>query len=47
MYGEADSHMDMMKKRIDREKKADAIKHDRMLDRARTTDTKLKNKETK
>ena len=44
MYGE---DVDMAKKRIDREKKIDQIKHDRMLDRARTRDTIKKNKETK
>jgi hypothetical protein len=44
MYGE---DVDMAKKRIDREKKIDKIKHDRMLDRARIRDTLKKNKETK
>ena len=44
MYGE---NVDMAKKRIDREKKIDQVKHDRMLDRARTRDTIKKNKETK
>jgi hypothetical protein len=37
----------MAKKKIDREKKIDKIKHDRMLDRARIKDTLKKNKETK
>ena len=46
MFGE-DMATDMAKKRIDREKQADKIKHDRMLDRARTRDTMKKNKETK
>jgi hypothetical protein len=44
MYGE---DVDMAKKKIDREKKIDKIKHDRMLDRARIKDTLKKNKETK
>ena len=44
MYGE---DVDMAKKRIDREKKIDKIKHDRMLDRARIRDTLKKNKATK
>lgn len=47
MYGEQDNRTDLAKKRIDREKKADAIKHDRMMDRARMRDTIRKNKETK
>lgn len=34
------------KKRIDTEKERDKIKHDRMLDRARTKDTRQKNRET-
>ena len=46
MFGENDM-ADLAKKRIDREKKADAIKHDRMMDRARMRDTQKKNKETK
>lgn len=45
MFGENDM-VDLAKKRIDREKKADAIKHDRMMDRARLRDTKRKNRET-
>ena len=44
MYGE---DVDMAKKRIDREKKLDKVKHDRILDRARLRDTIKKNKETK
>lgn len=44
MYGE---DAEMAKKRIDREKAADKIKHDRMMDRARMRDTIKKNKETK
>lgn len=46
MFGENDMAA-LAKKRIDREKKADAIKHDRMMDRARMRDTKIKNRETK
>ncbi len=46
MFGE-DQMADLAKKRIDREKKADQIKHDRMMDRARTNDTRKKNRETK
>jgi hypothetical protein len=45
MYGEQNA--EMAKARIDREKKADKIKHDRMMDRARMRDTVKKNKETK
>lgn len=37
----------LAKKRIEREKQMDKIKHDRMMDRARTRDTMKKNKETK
>tara|TARA_B100000900_G_scaffold412631_1_gene434833 strand:- start:823 stop:1995 length:1173 start_codon:yes stop_codon:yes gene_type:complete len=44
MYGE---DIDMAKKRIDREKKLDKVKHDRILDRARLRDTIKKNRETK
>ena len=39
--------VDLAKKRINREKKADAIRHDRMMDRARLKQTHIKNKETK
>jgi len=46
MFGENDM-TDLAKKRIDREKKADAIRHDRMMDRARLRDVIKKNKETK
>jgi hypothetical protein len=46
MFGEQDKHVDMAKTRIDREKKMDKMKHDRMMDRARTRDTKAKNKAT-
>jgi hypothetical protein len=47
MYGEETDPVDIAKQRIDREKKADAQRHDRMMDRARTKATKMKNKETK
>lgn len=47
MYGEQDSFSDVAKKRIEREKQADKIRHDRMMDRARMRDTRKKNKETK
>lgn len=44
MMGEAaDTRVDMAKAKIDREKEADKKKHDRMMDRARLTDTKKKN----
>ena len=44
VFGEA--QVDSAKAKIDREKASDAKKHDRMMDRARTSDTKSKNKET-
>lgn len=47
MYGEQVDPVDLAKQRIDREKQADAARHDRMMDRARTKATKMKNKETK
>lgn len=47
MYGEQTDPVDIAKQRIDREKKADARRHDRMMDRARTRATNIKNKETK
>lgn len=47
MFGDDVDHSDLAKKRIDREKKADTIRHDRMMDRARMRDTKAKNRETK
>lgn len=47
MYGEQVDPVDVAKQRIDREKKADAVRHDRMMDRARTKATTMKNKETK
>jgi len=37
----------MAKAKIDREKKSDAKRHDSMMDKARTLDTKVKNKATK
>lgn len=46
MYGE-NSAVDTIKKRIEREKTVDKQKHDRMLDRARLSDVRKKNKETK
>ena len=42
-----DTRMDKIKTRIDREKAADKIKHDRMQDRARLRDVLKKNRETK
>lgn len=44
---EATSAVDLAKKRIDQEKQTDAKRHDRMLDRARLSDTKTINKNTK
>jgi hypothetical protein len=44
---ETTSSIDLAKKRIDQEKKSDAKRHDRMLDRARLSDTKTINKTTK
>lgn len=46
MFGEQDAQA-RAKMRIDREKKADARKHDRMMDRARMMDVAKKNRETK
>ena len=40
-------HDDMAKKKIDKEKASNAIRHDRMMDRARIRDAIKKNKETK
>ena len=39
-------NINMAKKKIDREKEMDKARHDRMLDRARTKDTKQKNMQT-
>ena len=44
---EAASAVDMAKKKIDREKSADAVKHDRALDRARLALANKKNRQTK
>ena len=48
MFGEEEqmTAADIAKMKIDRERKADAIKHDRLMDRARMLDTKKKNRET-
>ena len=43
MFGEGE--VDAAKAKIDREKAVDKKKHDRMMDRARTSDTKAKNQE--
>lgn len=45
MFGENQA-TDIAKKRIEREKERDKIKHDRMMDRARMRDTLKKNRET-
>ena len=45
MYGETIA-VNMAKQKIDREKQADKVKHDRMMDRARLRDTRRKNRET-
>mgnify|MGYP001311137299 FL=1 len=49
MYGEESdpTAADIAKAKIDREKKSDAKRHDSMMDKARTLDTKVKNKATK
>jgi hypothetical protein len=47
MYDQKMSPTDVVKQRIDREKKSDALRHDRMMDRARTRATNMKNRETK
>ena len=39
--------VDLAKQKIDREKKADAVKHDRVLDRARIAMARKKNRQTK
>jgi hypothetical protein len=44
MFGEKE--VDQVKARIEREKTSDKKKHDRMMDRARTSDTKDKNQQT-
>ena len=45
MYGEK-MNQDRAKARIEREKRADKRKHDRMMDRARLRDTLKKNRST-
>jgi hypothetical protein len=47
MYGEQSDPIDVAKAKIEREKKADKVRHDRMLDRARVRATTIKNRETK
>ena len=47
MFGDDIDHKDLAKRRIDREKTADKIKHDRMMDKARLQATQKKNRETK
>ena len=47
MFGDAVEDVKMAKRRIDREKAADKIKHDRIMDRARMRDVRKKNRETK
>ena len=47
MYGEQKDPVNVAKQRIDRERAADARRHDSMLDRARMKATKMKNRETK
>ena len=47
MFGDDVNHKQLAKKRIDREKAADKVKHDRMLDRARLQAAQKKNRETK
>jgi hypothetical protein len=47
MFGDAVTHFDRAKSKINREKQADKRKHDSMLDRARTRDTMRANRSTK
>jgi len=47
MFGDDVDHKELAKKRIDREKAADKIKHDRMMDKARLQAARKKNRETK
>ena len=47
MFGDDVDHKQLAKKRIDREKATDKVKHDRMLDRARLQAAQKKNRETK
>ena len=44
---EQSTAVDVAKQKIDREKQSDAVKHDRMLDRARLVMTRTKNRATK
>lgn len=44
---QSSSQVDAAKERIEREKQRDAIKHDRMMDRARSRDTRKANNDTK
>lgn len=46
MFGEQDA-VDQAKAKIEREKKADAVRHDRMMDRARAARTRSINRKTK
>ena len=46
MFGEQDAEK-AAKKRIEREKEADRIRHDRMMDRARLRDVRKQNRETR
>ena len=47
MFGDDVDHKELARKRIDREKAADKIKHDRMMDKARLQAARKKNRETK
>lgn len=47
MFGDATDPLAMAKARIDREKKSDALKFDRRLDRARLARARMKNAQTK
>ena len=46
MYGEQDAEK-LARKRIEREKEADKIRHDRMMDRARLRDVRKQNRDSK
>lgn len=45
-FKESTAAQDQAKERIKREKEADKVKHDRIMDRARLRDTKTKNRMT-
>jgi hypothetical protein len=45
MFGEKEN-LELAKRRIEREREADAQRHDRMMDRARMADVRKKNRET-